>query len=79
LFFDLPVEKANLSLGVFGDVFVVCDYDKRFTLFAQAVEDVEDVSAACAVEVSCGFVGKDNQGVVGERPCDGDPLLLTAA
>jgi hypothetical protein len=64
---------------MFGDILIVRDDDEGFALLVKHIEYIKDVTATAAVEVSGGFICENNQGVVGERPCDSDALLLAAA
>jgi hypothetical protein len=42
----------------------------------QALEQPEDIQRGGAVEIAGGFVGKNNQRLIAQRPGDRDPLAL---
>jgi len=55
------------------------DDDHRHALLGrQPAERADDLLRCGAVEVAGRFVGEDDARFVGERPGDGNPLLLTA-
>ena len=39
---------------------------------------VDDCPAGSGIQISGGFVGEDQQGIVDERPCHGSALFLPA-
>ena len=52
--------------------------DGDAALFAELVEELDDLLAGVEVEVAGRLVGEDDGGVVGEGAGDGDALLLSA-
>jgi hypothetical protein len=54
----------------------VGDDDQRLPGLVQAVEQPEHLQGGLAVEVAGGFVGQDDERVVGQRPGDRGPLAL---
>ena len=47
-------------------------------LFVQAAQQCNDLLPGLGVKVSCGFVGQNDAGIVGQGAGDGDALLLAA-
>lgn len=65
-------------MGMLGDFLFVGDDDDGVALAGEVFEEVEDFLTGAGVEVSGGFVGEDDGGVVDEGACDGDALALAA-
>ena len=61
-----------------GNVFVVRDHDDRLALGVQLIQNIQDLCAALGVQISRGFIGENDQGVIGQCPGDRHPLLLSA-
>jgi hypothetical protein len=57
---------------------IVRDDNNSFALRIQFVEHLQNLGAAFGVEISGGFIGQNNQRVVGQRTGNGDSLLLAA-
>src|SRR5438445_8023864 len=64
---------------VTDDTQVVCDEDVRQAkAFLQLIEQIQDLGLDRNVERGDGLVGDDKLWVERQRPCDTDPLALTA-
>ena len=57
---------------------IMGDDNEGVPLLVEVIEQAENLLARLAVEVSGGLVCEDDRRVVHERPCDRDPLALTA-
>ena len=71
------VLQHNLPIRQLRQLFVVCDDEEG--LFEGVAEDEEEVvefARVLGVEVAGGLVGKDELGVVHQRPRHGNALLL---
>ncbi len=75
---DLPVHDMQGSLRVPGNIRVVRDQHDGVALFVQMIEHLHDFRACLAVQVACGLVSQDQLGFGGQRPGNGDSLLLPA-
>jgi hypothetical protein len=75
---DDTIADGDDAVGVFGDIGLVGDENDRVSLGMKLVEEGHDLVAGFGVEVSGGFVGEDDGGVVDESTGDGDALALAA-
>ena len=74
---DLAVGEEHRTVGVRRGHRVVGDHHDRLAELAHGLtHEVEDLGARAGVEVAGGLVGEDDLGPAGERPGDGDALLL---
>src|ERR1043166_2953220 len=75
---DDAVAEDDHALGEFGDAGVVGDDDDGSPLdLVQMREDLHDLAAGVAVEVSGRLVGQEHRRVVHQAAGDGHALLLT--
>ena len=59
---------------------VVGDDDERAVLLlGKRAEHLEDLRADRGIEIRGRFIGEEDRRVAGQRTCDGDALLLSAA
>src|SRR5207249_2944529 len=70
------VAKRQHPTRILGDIRLVSDEDDRDALAVQLLQEDEDLDAGPGVEVARRLVGQQYRGVVDERACDGDTLLL---
>src|SRR5437667_83300 len=70
------VAKRQHPTRILGDIRLVSDEDDRDALAVQLLQEDEDLDAGPGVEVARRLVGQQYCGVVDERACDGDTLLL---
>ena len=76
---DRAVAKDYLPLGVRGEVDVVRDEHKRYSAVpVQVGHQLEDMLAVLRIQIAGRLVGEQDLRLVGERSCDGDPLLFAA-
>src|SRR5579872_2272123 len=76
---DLAVLERDDPRTVFRDGLLVRDeHDRDAAIVLEALEDVHDLDAGAAVEISGGLVREQDRRIVQQRPRDGDPLLLAA-
>ena len=69
--------KTDQAPAAMGQAFVMGhQHQGGAVLLVQFKEQVGDALAGVAVQVAGGFIGKQHVGVGGERPGDGNPLLL---
>jgi hypothetical protein len=54
------------------------EHDRRRRFPVERLEQLDDVGARVAVEIARRLVGEENPRLIGERPRDGDALLLAA-
>src|SRR3990170_1134523 len=77
---DLAVPHVHDPVGAAADRGIVGHEDEGLLLLAvQVDEQVHDLRRRLRVEVSRGFVGPHDRGIVHEGPRDRDPLLLARA
>jgi hypothetical protein len=72
------VEEDDRVGGLPGEADLVRDDDHRGASLGQIPHDVENLADQLGVERRGGLVEQDQLGVEGERPGDGDALLLAA-
>src|SRR5438034_6261146 len=70
------VAKRQHPTRILGDIRLVSDEDDRDALAVELLQEDEDLDAGPGVEVARRLVGQQYCGVVDERACDGDTLLL---
>jgi len=76
---DLPVLHVQDSVGLGGKLVVVSDDDEgRAAGFIQFSHQSKQGVAGMGVEVAGRFVSQHEIGLLKQRTCDGDPLLLTS-
>src|SRR5256885_1598554 len=75
--FNAAIAKPQGAARVARNGVVVGDQDQGLALFVEFVEQPQDFSAGSGVEISGRFVCEDDEGIVYQRPRDGDPLLLS--
>jgi hypothetical protein len=63
---DFTVTQPYYLTSVGGYGHVVGDDDKGKTLFVEVAQQVHDLGPGVAVEIACGFVGKQDGGAIGE-------------
>ena len=75
----------DLAVGQFDDarcfgrqIVVVGDHHDGLVLSNQLFKEAEYCVSRPRVQVAGGLVGHDQRGIVGERPREGDALLLAA-
>lgn len=74
---DEAVFHVENVVATGGKFRVVADHQERVASGVREFgQEVEDFARVGLVEVACGFVGKDEDGVVGEGAGDGDALLF---
>ncbi len=74
----LTVRQPDHPFAVAGDVVLMGHYDDGLPFFVETVKHGHDFVAGGAVKVAGGFVRQNDGGLLGERPGDGDALLLPA-
>src|SRR5271157_206020 len=74
---DHAVLHPDHSLGVVGDVLLVRDHDDGLAGIVELAQHFHDFITGGRVQVTGGFVGQDDVGVVDQRAGDGHALLLT--
>ena len=76
---DPPVGEEDDPVGVAGRCRVVGDHDDGLAeLPHRPAQEAQHLGAGPRVQVAGGLVGEDDLGPAGQRPGDGDPLLLAA-
>ncbi|MND02634.1 hypothetical protein D3C83_220920 [compost metagenome] len=65
-------------MGVMSDVIFVRYHDDGITLVMKVLEQAHNVVRSLRVQVTRGFVGKYDRGVVHQRPGNCHALTLTA-
>ncbi len=65
-------------MGVQGDVFLVRHHHDGVALAVQLVEEVHDFVGSLGVEVTRGFVGQQDAGIVDQSAGDSHALPLSA-
>lgn len=75
---DDTVFHIDLPFGKSCDAGFVGHHDDRAAFAIELQEHFHDFLFGFAVEVSCGFVGENDFGVIDECSGDGDALLLSA-
>ncbi len=73
-----PSIQLDDTVGLFGVVGGVGDHDDGDPFDVQIFQQRHDLASVCRIEISGGFVGKDQRRMAHHSPCDGDTLLLTA-
>ena len=76
--FDSTVAETDGAMSVGGNVVIVSDENEGLALFVKFVEEAKDLGTGGRIEITRGFVGEDDQGIVDEGAGDGDALLLAA-
>ena len=74
----LKAVREIKGLGVPGNIRVMCDQHDGVALLVKMIEHLHDFRACLAVQVACGLVSQDQLGFGGQRPGNGDALLLPA-
>jgi hypothetical protein len=78
--FDGAVSHLDYSGSHAGESHVVSDHNGTDSVFdGEGPEEAEYLATVLLVEVAGWFVGEDETGLVGQRPSEGDPLLLPTA
>lgn len=72
------VADGDNPVGKFGDIWFVGDNYDRVALRMEFIEESHDLVTGLGVEVSSGFVGQDNGGVVDEGAGYCHALTLTS-
>src|SRR3989338_2669977 len=76
---DAAVFDEDDSFGMLCDVRFVGDEDDRpVLLLVEPLKGPKDDFAGFRVKISRRFIGKDERGIVDQRPCDGAALDLSA-
>lgn len=75
---DFAVADMDDSMGVAGDIRLVCHDDNGVSLGVELVHQRHDFSAGLGVEVASRFVRKNDGRIIDQRSRDGDALALTA-
>src|SRR5688572_10361248 len=57
---DQPIAQPYDSPRVACNIFLVCDHDQRVALGVEVLEKIHDLDPRFGIQVSGGFVGKDN-------------------
>jgi hypothetical protein len=73
---DAPVAQPDNSPSEAGDLLFVSDQHNRASGIVQRTEQLHDLKAGGGIEVARGLIGKQDRGIVDQRPGDRDPLLL---
>ena len=73
---ERAVAHGDEPVGGGGDPGIVGDDDQGLPGFMEGVEQPEHLQGGLAVEVAGGFVGQDDERVVGQGTGDRDPLAL---
>ena len=76
--FDSPISHSDNAFGPGSDIVFVGYHDDSFACFIEFGKQMHDFVAGFGIEISCGFISKDNSGVVDEASGNGDALLLAA-
>ena len=76
--FDHPIFDVNDAMGVLRDVVLVGYEDNGISLSVETVKQGHDVIAGLRVEVASRFVGKNDGGLVHQRPGNRHSLPLSA-
>ena len=77
MFLQRAVLQGQDTVGQFEDVAVVRgDEHRPAGLVDEALEQAHHQAARLEIEVAGGFVGEDEEGVVGQGTRDSHPLLL---
>src|SRR5256885_4350894 len=74
----MAVGQFDAAVGLTRDVRVVRHHQNRVSGVVQFVENLEDDRFVGLVEISGGFVGKNNLRLIDQRTRDGHALLLAA-
>ena len=76
---NLPlVEKESAGRKGLQESLVVSRHQHGGTLIVDVAEQAQELRGEVRIEIPGRFVREDQPGLVGQRSCDGDPLLLTA-
>ncbi len=75
---DFSVMEFYDPMGLGGEFGVVGDHDDGLAGEVEFEEDLEDLFSGGGVEISGGFVGEENDGVIDDGAGDGDPLAFAA-
>lgn len=75
---DTSIDEVDDAVSLLCEGGVVCDHEEGFLCgLVEFSHEGEDGISAFGVEVSGGFIGEDEDGVIGECAEDGDALLLS--
>jgi hypothetical protein len=69
----------DFSLGLVGDIFIMGYDNQGLGPSMQVIEDTQNFSAALGIQIARRLIGQDYHWVIGQRPGDGNSLLLAAA
>ena len=75
---DLPVENVYLPLGTGGDGRIMRHHDDRGAFLMQLLDESHHAARHLGVEISRRLIGEQQSRRAGQRPGDGDALLLAA-
>src|SRR5262245_5473937 len=76
---QLSIFEMNVPIAECGDVRIVShDDDGDSVLPVEPLENRHDLHACARIQRACRFVRENNTGIINERPCNRDTLLLTA-
>src|SRR5215813_2433086 len=73
----MPVSKFDAAAGVARDINVVRNHEHGVTGLMQFAENIDDDFFVGFVEITGGFVGKNEFRLINEGASDSDTLLLT--
>ena len=73
-----PVQQADRSIGIAGDVHLVGDKDYGRAFVVDLLKELHYLSGFPGVEVSCRLIREDYRRLHDERAGDSDSLHLTA-
>ena len=72
------IDEVYRPIRSVSDSLIVRDHHDGQPLLVGLLDQVEDLTAGLYVQISRGFVGEQDFGIIGKRPCDGRTLPLAA-
>src|SRR5512141_1815982 len=76
---DMAVRKPYDPFAEGRNILLMGHQDHRYAgLLVQFHKELHDLNACLGIEISGGFVSKNDRCIVHERPGNSDPLLLTS-
>ena len=72
------IDEVYRPIRSVSDSLIVRDHHDGQPLLVGLLDQVEDLTTGLYVQISRGFVGEQDFGIIGKRPCDGRTLPLAA-
>jgi len=83
-FFRLPVAfndaiaQADDAMGMFGNIFLMCNQDHGIAACMDLREDIHDFNGSFGIEVAGRLIGQDNGRIIHQGAGNSYPLALPA-